>query len=469
MGADERRGIDNAVWLCSICHTNVDRNPDRFDATLLRTWKKKAERSAQAELGQRLPNPADAQNLLLAALTRAPTHLSRNAIANVIGATELQLQALDPRFLVRAAYANGVSTYTIEAIEPVGLSFKAKELAPDTLASVRSMYEHGTPVTMAANQLTVDGSPLMSHIAELAAAEGGTLTMTPREVPALLKLKLIEPNTNQVSAFDDMQGSVRVGRKSFTFEGTNCAGMLKVSFRKPLDDGATLTDGQFWADFTRWNGRDIRSLPYLDKLAKLYKMLSEGWQLEFALEMQGQELLRGHFNGTDSLNGSIGAMNTLLAYSMRARAIATHMNEAIAFCSDVAFTKDEHRGIGDAVEIFELRRFHGRADQIGNARCRLTPTDAALSSLLEKGSTPTEVIIRNDDRQLVKVFNQLVQLPPVEIWLKAVTLKILGDKRRRTRQLNDQTNQEKRELRVEFVPTDDYQCMMRYSQRETAF
>lgn len=463
MSPEERRSIDNALWLCSICHTNIDRNPDMFKASLLREWKQQAEASARSELGQRLPAHSDAQNLLLTAFTGSPTHLPRNAIANVVGASELQLQALDPRFVVRATYANGVTTHTIEALEPVRLSFKARGLAPDTLAGLRSMYEHGTPVTIAANQLTVDGSPLMAHIAELTAAEGGTLTMGPRELPALLKLQLSDPSTGQIRAFDDMPGTIQVGHKSVTFAGSNCAGILRVSFRKPFDDGAALTDGQFWADVAQWNGQDIRALPYLDKIVNLFKMVGEGWDLEFALEMQGHEFLRGQFNSTNSLRDYIIAMNTLLAYSIRARTVATHMKEAIAFRSDVSFTKEEHQAIGDAAEIFELKRVHGRDQLTENARCRLIPTDTT-PLLLEKDSTPTEVMFRDEERKVIKIFNQIIQLPPIEICLKGVIPKVIGNRTLSTRKHSDKKPRQKnkQELQIEFEPADGYQCMIRY-------
>ncbi|NDZ12701.1 hypothetical protein C7T35_10090 [Variovorax sp. WS11] len=322
------------------------------------------------------------------------------------------------------------------------------------------MFDHGMPVTMAANQLAIDGSPLLAYIVATTAAEAGTLTVTPREVPALLKLRLSEPDTSQVSAFDDMPGTIKVGRKSMTFAGSNCGGILQASFRKLFDDGASLTDGQFWADIAQWDGRDIRSLPYHDKLVTLYKMLGEGWHLEFVLEMEGREILRGNFNGNDPQHGYVGALNTLFAYSMRARAIATHMNEVIAFRSDVSFTKEEHRALGDAVEVFDLKRVHGREEQISNPRCRLVAAAAALDDLLKRTSTPAEVMISSEDRELIKIFNQFISLPPVEVWLKAVVPKIISNRRLRNDPRKDQN--EKRELRIEFEPADGYQCMVRY-------
>jgi hypothetical protein len=39
----ERKGVENAIWLCSDCATLVDRDPTRFAAELLRDWKRQHE------------------------------------------------------------------------------------------------------------------------------------------------------------------------------------------------------------------------------------------------------------------------------------------------------------------------------------------------------------------------------------------------------------------------------------------
>lgn len=453
MGTEERRSIDNALWLCSICHIKVDRNPHQFDAALLKDWKRRAELSATAELGQQLPTAADAQRLLMAALDASPRHLPLNAIANVVGATEAYLRAMDPRFAVRASYTNGAPHYTIEALEPVQLSFKANNLDAEALAGLRAMFDHGTPVTMQASQVTIDGSQLMAHIVDLAVAEKASLTISTREVSAVLKLKLCEPASNQIVAFDDMPGAIKVGRRSIEFEGRNCGGILQISFRKLFDE-TPLTDGQFWADLASWDGRDVRRLPYHDTLATLFSKLASGWNLEFALEVEGRVILQGSFNSDDRQQGYFGTMNTLLGYSIRARSVANFMNERVLFRSSVSFTKEENRALADAVEVFELKCVHGREEQVSNVRCRLMASDDQIIERLQGSRAPLEVMICAEEREPIKIFDQIVILPPVEVVLNAVVAKVLANRKR--------SNGERRDLQVEFEPSDGYQCMVRY-------
>jgi hypothetical protein len=45
--------MDNGVWLCQVCAKLVDNDPARFDAELLRKWKRMAEDAARIECGSR--------------------------------------------------------------------------------------------------------------------------------------------------------------------------------------------------------------------------------------------------------------------------------------------------------------------------------------------------------------------------------------------------------------------------------
>jgi hypothetical protein len=50
--SDDRRGADNAIWLCQNCAKLVDNDPERFDVTKLRAWKHGAEARALESIGK---------------------------------------------------------------------------------------------------------------------------------------------------------------------------------------------------------------------------------------------------------------------------------------------------------------------------------------------------------------------------------------------------------------------------------
>jgi hypothetical protein len=47
---DERRSVENGIWLCQSCAKLVDNDPIRYKADVLRQWKASAEKSTAREL-----------------------------------------------------------------------------------------------------------------------------------------------------------------------------------------------------------------------------------------------------------------------------------------------------------------------------------------------------------------------------------------------------------------------------------
>lgn len=56
--SEQRKSIDNGIWLCGNCHDKVDADAVRYPAELLRQWKKDAEDAASNRLGK----PVDTAN-----------------------------------------------------------------------------------------------------------------------------------------------------------------------------------------------------------------------------------------------------------------------------------------------------------------------------------------------------------------------------------------------------------------------
>lgn len=54
MSIDERKSIDNAIWLCRNCHIQIDSDPITYYVEYLYNWKEKAENKADVRLGKLL-------------------------------------------------------------------------------------------------------------------------------------------------------------------------------------------------------------------------------------------------------------------------------------------------------------------------------------------------------------------------------------------------------------------------------
>ena len=52
---EQRRSIENGIWLCSTCSVLIDSDPDRFPPDVLRAWRVLAEHDARERIGKPVP------------------------------------------------------------------------------------------------------------------------------------------------------------------------------------------------------------------------------------------------------------------------------------------------------------------------------------------------------------------------------------------------------------------------------
>ncbi|TRZ96561.1 MAG: hypothetical protein D4R82_00845 [Dehalococcoidia bacterium] len=62
---DERRSVENGIWLCQSCAKLVDNDPIRYGADVLRQWKVLAEKSAAQELEYRRSIDTDSDQVFI--------------------------------------------------------------------------------------------------------------------------------------------------------------------------------------------------------------------------------------------------------------------------------------------------------------------------------------------------------------------------------------------------------------------
>jgi hypothetical protein len=294
MTREARRDFANGIWLCSNCATEVDADESAHPVELLLEWKAKAEAAARAERGKRPPRAEDGAKLLAIALTGAGPGAAPMAITNTHTAVAKALGSLDPRMAVSTAFADGATRLTLRAVEPVDFSMTVPEaLGPQWLGGFRELAEHGRAVTLNAEGLEIDGSPLLARLLSDYGGEGATVTFGGQPKDAILKLRLLGPEPANAETFDDIRGRVFAGSKFFTFEGDACGGMLTVTLTAQLVGDAAKQKINIAIDFGRWEGADIRRLPHFAKLDHLTRRLFEGWRMEAALEIEGPSVSRG--------------------------------------------------------------------------------------------------------------------------------------------------------------------------------
>ena len=80
MTSDERSSIENGIWLCANCATEIDKDPARFPVSLLRQWKTYAE----AEAEKLLSNPSYRRLGIPRSTFAPPLDYQRQALKQII-------------------------------------------------------------------------------------------------------------------------------------------------------------------------------------------------------------------------------------------------------------------------------------------------------------------------------------------------------------------------------------------------
>jgi len=458
MSNKERKSINNAIWLCSNCSINIDRDEVKFNVSLLKKWKQEAENAALTEQGKKLPSHNETIDTVAAALTGFPKSYIANAIANIHQATGKALEALDSRFLVKTAHDKGQTFIEIHAKENVPLLMNVgEESAQEYMEKYQHLIEHGNDIEMKSKAITFVGSKLFEEIS--ANNNDGIFSLLSKKIPATQKLWLVQTETNMIESFDDIHGQISFGTKSFTFNGTACNKFFNYSYQKSLDASQTKADISMHLCFDQWKGLNLRSLPYFEKLSSLFSKMADGWQVFTSLEINGIKVLSSVGTNVDEWD-SVIYINSLLEYINRCKIIANKLNTEIYYALDVSYTAEEHQYIANIANIIEGKCVYDKINMAENATCELIVSDGAQNiEFLTELHEPCAMRITSQIEDEIELFGVKVNLPAKIISLESVLPKIQGDIDKLS--AGDVVT-------VEWIPQKDFKYSIRYDFEQSA-
>lgn len=446
---EERKSINNGLWLCSPCATKIDRDTITYHPELLHQWKSAAETKAKKELGRRLPHEDDAIDQLVTALTGNARELMPSAIHNTHRAMENVLERLDPRFKVKSKYMNLNTTIEFRAKdEPVSFSFKAKsENDRELPEKFRHMLDHGDELNVSLKDVEIYGLPVVEKIL----GQDGTLSIYQHGKQAIHQIWLTEPETGKREEFYEVAGSLTVGSKSYKFNGKMCGGMLSFCYQKNFN--CLQTSIELTVHFSTWNERDIRSLPYFDKLRSLYKKMAGGWKLNTVLEFEGIAIAKGEcapFCG----NEYISNMDYYLEYIANARAIATYTNSAVIFDENFVFSSSDFGAVEAAAKIIAGKTQFTQVAQ--HPKCAVLAAQNAQNIRdLQAAANGDPICIKivTDVSNSISIFGHTVELPRRMMYMANVLPLIT---------LPKHPIQEGDAVQVEWVPCANFHGMIQF-------
>lgn len=450
MTAEERRSIDNAIWLCANCSIDIDRDPNKYTISVLKEWKNKAESLAEEELGKKLPEKHDAINTVTAALTGLPKSFLATAISNVHKATALSLENLDPRFQVKSSYSENQTNLGIFAKEDVNILMNIQsEYAKEYMDKYKRLVEHGEDLEIYAGAIKFDGSKLLEEISTISG--NGKMTISSNKKKGVQKFWLVNKDTSVIENFEDFRGEVSFGNKSIMFEGSACDDIFTFKYRKELaQKSAKIT---FNLAFHKWDGIDIRFLPYFSKISSLFEKLFNGWELYTALEIDGIRIL-----DSKGINASkmdfVTETTSALTYISNVSKISSFLGTLVIFTHDFSYNNEEFRNLFEIVKTIDGKNVYTEKEITSNASCDVVADEGAKNiGLISNSTEPTSTKFSETTQETIKCFGVNLKLPVKAIVLTNVIPKVF---------LNGDKIKKGDIVHVEFIPTKGFECKFEY-------
>lgn len=445
MTSDERASIKNGIWLCSNCANQIDRDVNLFSAEKLKGWKARAEKTALKEHGKKLPSESDAVDLTSMILQGHPQRFLPNAIANVHKATSLALSEIDPRFEIETRYQDGETIFEYKAKED--FSFDLKIAGENNVQSFKRFIEDGEDLEIPSKFVDTDGLIFSDALSK----EKGVLKIIRNGRNAVQKLWLVNPKTNVIEQFDDVHGKVVTGTKSIKYEGSACAGLFCMSYSQPITKEKFSSDFTLTLNFEIWEGKQLKSLPYLNKIKKFFEKLSLGWELHAALEYNGEKVFETKAANTKECD-YFKEMTNHIGYISDCSSIAKFVDSDVAYKVGVYCDYEDVKHVRDVADVLRGNAFYTESDTIKNATFSVILEDRKALKKMTESEKPMEIYYV-ESGETVNFFGQEVDLPDKTVNIKSTFIKPLDDIDKA--KIGD-------ELKFECIPSDDYELTISY-------
>ncbi|WP_431256820.1 hypothetical protein ACQ86G_19225 [Roseateles chitinivorans] len=346
--SEERRSIDNGIWLCTTCGKQVDSDESQHTADMLQSWKQQAEAAATMRLHQKPLSKLDVQQQIAATLYGSPSRQGLQAFANTREAATSHLNSLDSRMRTKVSFVGDAPQVELWAIEDgvqMNMTFHGADIDP-MRAAVENIVKHGRGGTVELSHMKVSGSPLFEYLHEDGPVK---LEMWAADTPAMVRCLMADESGATRRCIATLEGVAVSGTESLTASVSAFDGVMKLEVCVPfLRAGARKSaDMQLTLDAAPWDGKDVRLNAHLTTLSDLLEGWNKGRKLELEVFIDEERIAT--FDGTKlTSDGFIKQHATRMVYARNARTLAEHFDRRIAFMDDYVPSWEEFAAVSRA-------------------------------------------------------------------------------------------------------------------------
>jgi len=426
MSTQQRTAYDNGIWLCAVCATLIDREPDHYPPDLLKKYKDAAEAKARKLIGKRRLDDQDVTDQIKSLIFGVPASKSLATIMNAHAAVAQSLEDLDPRFSVFTSHTKNRVSVELMARENIPFTLRIdRQALPNWMSQYQALIEHGEGFKTPTRHLQLKGSPLLEHIQKDMINNDSHLVFEPIGDEIRFQWSLIDPQQEVKIDLLDLAGKVITGTKSGTMKLTGYDGLLKVTFRLFLENGELIPKFNITLNTESWTGYDLRALPHLQSLEQFFSKIAKGWSIKISIIRNYQYFEIGKLTLGDQDQG-IAEIAQFLEYTVAAKRLAQKINKTILYPRDGVITYEERWALENFLEWLDRSESPPQVTQSGSIRTRLVVGDPEhLVRAVE--SQQLQTVRSQGSFSPLNIFGQKIEIPAIEWTLEPALMHTNSD------------------------------------------
>ncbi|EOQ61108.1 hypothetical protein F935_03454 [Acinetobacter calcoaceticus ANC 3811] len=352
MTQEERKHINNGIWLCSTCATKIDREPDLYPTPLLHRWKNLAEQRIKQNLNQKLYTQSEAEyqvnhSLLQASGISVPRRI-QSSLSEIAKAINQHINHLDPRLDVHYSFINGHDYFNINIKENTeeAITVKFTPVSPkEYTQKFQDLLDHGHRFSCDISKIMTNSSGL--NVLLPTDSEDATLTIEPNNKRKAV-VEIENEEGNSLVTFEDV---LILGRTTFSFFSQKFEGLLTFNINQIPYKGGSIKDAMnLNLNVHLWDNKLLSQLNYFEQIFKLYKTLSNLNKFSIKIYIEGLLV----FSTTSNIpQTTFYGLNSLLSYTYYSSLLCNILKIEIPFQSEITFTAEEHQDIFETVEALK--------------------------------------------------------------------------------------------------------------------
>lgn len=415
---DERRHIDNGIWMCQTHSKLIDADDSAYTIETLHEWKRIAEARSNAQLNQKSFTEREVKKAVDAgAVSMLQKWVNQDAdpletpIAEVMKGYESNLENLDPRFTIEVNKIGNNYTHVIQAAQEkvsIDLVMQNLDKLENFWAAEKAFVEEGRELVLPSSHFELKGSKLFEAIQQKTNGwKQGMLTIggIKKSIVANLYLRTIDGREVFIESFTCYYTS---GTLRTVFEGTALDGFISVNAQCSHNGQDHKFDLKYSVD--AWKGKNILELPRFARLLKAAQQMDSG-RLVFELEV-GSKTAAFDSKSNVIADDFHAQLQWIILYLDMARKVAEHCSEPI-FLNDLDFAHDLYAVLQKYLKLLAGPIYTRQSPGLVASAVLDYSEGSALDSVAANGF-PSEIKLAQQDSLVFELFGCIIRAPRIE-------------------------------------------------------